>query len=109
MAVAACLLAVAVLAIAAVARNDSKEWGDSVLSDRNMFESEPAYDAIWNLKDVQHHRECANFIQRPHRSCSSGLFSEVVWFSKEHIRNVRTALVSIHGQHTGISISSSKL
>lgn len=52
------MIAVAVLAIAAVARNDGKEGGDSVLSDRNMFESEPAYDADWNLKDVQHHREC---------------------------------------------------
>lgn len=51
-AIAACALTLA--AIVALATQGAKQRS-IVLTDNNMFESEPAFDANWDLKDVQHH------------------------------------------------------
>ena len=52
----AALIVLAALAAFAIAGQDASSSRVRIeLSDRNEFEQQPAYDADWDLKDIQHH------------------------------------------------------
>jgi hypothetical protein len=59
-AAAASLLALVALSALAIASDSSSSRRRDSLSERNEFEQDPAWDAKWDLLDIQHHCKYAD-------------------------------------------------